>query len=80
MTDNQKFLSGIALGAAAGAAIAILLSSDKGKEILDNVKDFASKGSDKVKDGFSSLTDEVGNLWNKGKEKTEEWNQTTQNA
>jgi gas vesicle protein len=80
MTDNQKFLSGLALGAAAGAAIAILLSSDKGKEILENVKDYASQGGQKVKDGISGLTDEVSNLWNKGKEKTEEWNQTAQNA
>ncbi len=80
MTDNQKFLSGLALGAAAGAAIAILLSSDKGKEMLDGIKDFASKTGDKVKDGLSGLTDEVSDLWSKGKNKTEEWNETAQNA
>jgi gas vesicle protein len=80
MTDNQRFLSGLALGAAAGAAIAILLSSDKGKEVLNNIKDFASNAGDKVKDGLSGLTDEVSELWSKGKEKTEEWNQTPQNA
>jgi gas vesicle protein len=81
MTDNQRFLSGIALGAAAGAAIAILLSSDKGKEVLNNIKDLASTAGDKVKDSFSGLTDEVSGLWNKEKNaKTEEWNQTTQNA
>jgi gas vesicle protein len=80
MTDNQRFLSGLALGAAAGAAIAILLSSEKGKEVLDNIKDLASKGGEKVKDGLSGLTDEVNQLWNKGKDKTEEWNQTAQNA
>jgi gas vesicle protein len=80
MTDNQKFLSGLALGAAAGAAIAILLQSDKGKEMLDNIKDFASSAGDKVKDGLSGLTDEVSDLWGKGKNKTEEWTQTAQNA
>jgi gas vesicle protein len=80
MTDNQRFLSGLALGAAAGAAIAILLSSDKGKEMLSNIKDFASKTGDKVKDGLGGLTDEVSELWNKGKNKPEEWNQTAQNA
>ena len=79
MTDNQRFLSGLALGAAAGAAIAILLSSDKGKEMLDNIKDFASKSGDRVKDSLSNLSDEVNQLWGK-KEKTEDWNQTTQNA
>jgi gas vesicle protein len=80
MTENQKFLSGLALGAAAGAAIAILLQSDKGKEMLDNIKDFASTAGDKVKDGLSGLTDEVSDLWAKGKYKTEEWNQTAQYA
>jgi gas vesicle protein len=80
MTENQKFLSGLALGAAAGAAIAILLQSDKGKEMLDNIKDFASNTGDKMKDGLSGLTDEVSGLWGKAKNKTEEWNQTAQNA
>lgn len=80
MTDNQRFLSGLALGAAAGAAIAILLQSDKGKEMLNNIRDFASNAGEKVKDGLSGLTDEVSDLWGKGKNKTEEWNQTSQNA
>ncbi|HEX6913863.1 MAG TPA: YtxH domain-containing protein [Chitinophagaceae bacterium] len=77
MTDNQKFLSGLALGAAAGAAIAILLQSDRGKEMLDNIKDFASKTGDKVKDSLGGLTDEVSGLWNRGNSKTE---QTAENA
>ena len=80
MTDSQKFLSGLALGAAAGAAIAILLQSEKGKEMLDNIKDFASNTGEKVKDSLSELTDEVSELWNKGKRTTEEYNQTTENA
>jgi gas vesicle protein len=80
MTDNQKFLSGLALGAAAGAAIAILLQTDKGKDMLNNIKDFASSAGDKVKDGLNGLTDEVSELWGKGKNKAEEWNQTNQNA
>jgi len=80
MTDSQRFLSGLALGAAAGAAIAILLQSEKGKEMLDNIKDFASTAGDKVKDGLSGLTDEVSDLWSKGKSSTEDVNQTAQNA
>ena len=72
MTDNQKFFTGLAIGAAAGAAIALLLSSDKGKDILGNIKEFASKGSDSVKDGLSSLKDEVSDLWNKGKDKAQQ--------
>lgn len=72
MTDNQKFFAGLAIGAAAGAAIALLLSSEKGKDILGNIKDFASKGTDSIKDGLDSLKDEVSDLWNKGKEKAQQ--------
>jgi len=77
MTNNQKFLAGLALGAAAGAAIALLLQTEKGKEVLNNIKDFASDASDKVKDGLSGLTDEVSQLWKKGEgTATEAMNQT----
>ena len=57
MNSNTKFVAGIILGAAAGASLALLLSSDKGKEILESVKDVAEKA-----------TDEVSSLFNKGKQ------------
>lgn len=38
MSNNQKFLGGLILGAAAGAALALFFSSDKGKEVVENAK------------------------------------------
>lgn len=34
MTNNQKFISGVFLGAAAGAALVIFFHSDKGKKMI----------------------------------------------
>ncbi|MFC4233218.1 YtxH domain-containing protein [Parasediminibacterium paludis] len=36
--SNKKFLGGLILGAAAGAAIALFLSSDKGKKLMADAK------------------------------------------
>lgn len=36
--SNKKFLGGLVLGAVAGAAIALFLSSDKGKEVVADAK------------------------------------------
>ncbi len=83
MTDNQKFFTGLAIGAAAGAAIVLLLSSEKGKDILHNIKDFAgrsgdslkdfaSKSKDSIHDGIESFKDEVSDLWNEAKNKADE--------
>lgn len=57
MNNNTKFIAGILIGAAAGAAVAYLLTSDKGKDILSSVKEYAEKA-----------TDEVSNLFAKGKD------------
>ena len=38
MSNNQKFLGGLLIGAAAGAAITIFFNSDKGKEVIADAK------------------------------------------
>ncbi|MBC7651601.1 MAG: YtxH domain-containing protein [Deinococcales bacterium] len=38
MLNNQKFLGGLLIGAAAGAAITIFLNSDKGKKVIADAK------------------------------------------
>lgn len=63
MTSNQKFLAGIVLGAAAGALITMFLNSDKGKEILEDVRDIA----DETKENISDIGLEVTELVKKGK-------------
>lgn len=64
MTSNQKFLAGIVLGAAAGALITMFLNSDKGKEILEDVRDIA----DETKENLSNIGAEVSELVSKGKQ------------
>jgi len=38
MSDNSKFLAGIIVGAAAGAAITLLLNTESGKQVLADLK------------------------------------------
>ncbi len=59
--SNKKFLGGLILGAAAGAAIALFLSSDKGKEVVAEAKT-------KLED----LGNELESLINKSKVKLDE--------
>ncbi|GGH79720.1 gas vesicle protein [Filimonas zeae] len=64
MTSNQKFLAGIVLGAAAGALITMFLNSDKGKEILEDVRDIA----DEAKENLTDIGTEVSELVTRGKQ------------
>jgi gas vesicle protein len=50
MSTNTKLLLGFIVGAAAGAAVGILLTSDKGKELLERLKETASELEDEFKD------------------------------
>ena len=66
MADNSKFLTGLVLGVAAGAAIGYFLTTDKGKEILEEIKSAASDAGDEVKNVISK-----GKQWAEGfEEKT----------
>jgi len=68
MNNNQKFWSGLILGAAAGAAIALLLNTDKGKEVLADAKDSAEKMGNDLKSKLEHLDKELKSLLEKGKE------------
>ena len=59
MSNNTKFLWGFVLGAAAGAALGILLTSDKGKEILDEFRDAIDKGRKVAQDITEEIKDFV---------------------
>ena len=52
MSNNTKLLLGFVVGAAAGAALGILLTSDKGKEILDRLKATAADLEDDFKEAI----------------------------
>lgn len=72
MTDNQKFLAGLILGAAAGTAIALFLQTEKGKQIISDVKDAAGTAGDSLKQKLASFDEEISALLKKGKEFVED--------
>ncbi|MEO5685552.1 MAG: YtxH domain-containing protein [Chitinophagaceae bacterium] len=59
MGDNSKFLAGILVGAAAGAAIALLLNTESGKKLLADVKDMAGKTLQDIKDAAADYAGEA---------------------
>lgn len=67
MNSNQKFWSGIIVGAAAGAATAIFLNSDKGKEVLADAKDTADKFAKDIKSKLEDMDIQFKTLLQKGK-------------
>ncbi len=67
MINNQKFIAGLLLGAVAGAALAIFLNSDKGKELISDVKEGADKMQDGLKDKLNEFDVAVNELLEKGK-------------
>jgi gas vesicle protein len=59
MADNSKFLAGIVIGAAAGAAIAILLNTEKGKELIADLKAAAGEAVDQLKEKAAGIGKET---------------------
>ncbi|GAC1427762.1 MAG: hypothetical protein NVSMB7_04700 [Chitinophagaceae bacterium] len=59
MNDNSKFLAGIIVGAAAGAAITLLLNTESGKQVLADLKDIAGKTLRDWKDAAAGVVDEA---------------------
>lgn len=80
MSDNGKFLTGLLLGAAAGAAIGFLLHSEKGKEVLTDLKDMAGKAGDQLKDAVGKVEKEVNDLVEKGKSYAEDMERNAPNS
>jgi gas vesicle protein len=60
MSKTSSFLTGLLLGAAAGTAIVLFLNSEKGKELVKDIKE----GADNMK---NDLTATVDGLVEKGK-------------
>ena len=66
--NNQKFLIDLILGAAAGTYAALFFQSEKGKELMENVKDTATDVEDNLKEKMKSFDEEVSDLLRRGKE------------
>ena len=63
MKDNSKFFLGVLVGAIAGAALAVFISSDAGMEVIDEIKDATGKAEKDLKKAISLFEDKI----NKGK-------------
>ena len=67
MNDNNKFVAGLLLGVLAGAALAVFLHSEKGKQILGEVKDEADKVQADLNTKLKDFDIAVNDLLEKGK-------------
>lgn len=67
MKGSNKFFAGILLGAAAGAVVALFLKSDKGKELIAEIKEQAEDVEADIKTKYQSFEEELKTLLNKGK-------------
>lgn len=75
MFGNSRFIAGLLVGAAAGAAVVILLNSEKGKEIISDIKSAADKAGDELKNAASRLEAEISAVVEKGKQYAEDLGQ-----
>jgi hypothetical protein len=59
MSDNSKFLAGIIVGAAAGAAITLLLNTESGKKVLADLKAAAGKTLQNLQNAAAGYAEEA---------------------
>ena len=67
MNFLSKFMAGVVLGAAAGAAAVLFFQSEKGKEILSDLKDAAGDAGANFKDNLKNFEADMNDLIKKGK-------------
>ena len=59
MTKETKIIAGLLAGAALGAAVALIISGDKGGEFKESVSDWLADVIDASKDRLANATDTV---------------------
>jgi len=64
---SNKFIAGLLLGAAAGAALGYFLTTDKGKAMLEELKTAASDAGDEIKESYNRFENDVKQTVQKGK-------------
>lgn len=67
MSGNQKLIAGLLLGAVAGAALALFLKSEKGQEVLEDVKEEGDLLQEELKAKLKDFDTSVNQLLAKGK-------------
>lgn len=74
MNDKEKFITGLILGGLAGAAITLFLSSNKGKEMMSDLKDRSDDLQDNVKEKVAEFETAMETLLEKARKVTEQFN------
>jgi gas vesicle protein len=67
MSDNGKFVSGLFIGALAGAALTAFLQSEKGKEFIDGLKAEASDLKEEMGEKLNQSEESLQTLLDKAK-------------
>lgn len=67
MKNNQKFLSGFLLGAAAGAVVTVFLQSDKGQELIQNARTNIKDTTAELKNGIENIDTTIERWINRGR-------------
>ena len=65
MTKETKIIAGLLAGAALGAAVALILSTDKGESIKEDVTDWLADLIDSSKDKLGDVADSVKDKFSK---------------
>ncbi|MFY9463848.1 MAG: YtxH domain-containing protein [Sediminibacterium sp.] len=68
MSDNHKFISGLLLGALAGSALALYMNTEKGKQLVEELKSDASDIKDDFKAGIDTAEESLQQLLAKAKQ------------
>lgn len=79
MSKNQKLLTGFVIGATAGAAAVIFFKTEKGKQLLTDLKDAADEIFNNFKESSSAVKDIVTDLFEEEDADEEDFKNTTAN-
>ena len=71
MNDKEKFLTGLILGGLAGAALTLFLSSNKGKEMVNDLKTKSDDLQEDVKEKVAEFETAMEALLDKARKVTE---------
>jgi gas vesicle protein len=80
MNDKEKFITGLILGGLAGAALTLFFSSNKGKEMMSDLKDKTDDLQDNVKEKVAEFETAMETLLEKARKVTEQFSPTRETS